>query len=63
MREMSVCLIVNTFAFYVLPFCIKDTGSGIFFLLIFIPIICFFISLIYGIKHSFREIYLERLFR
>lgn len=56
-REMSACLIVITFAFYVSPFFIKDTGSGILFLLIFNPIICFLTSLIYGIKHSFHLIY------
>lgn len=57
-REMSVYLIVITLAFYVLPAFINDTGSGIFFLLILIPIICFLTSLIYGIRHSFNLIFL-----
>ena len=57
-REMSVYLIVITLAFYVLPAFINDTGSGIFFLLILIPIICFITSIIYGIRHSFNLIFL-----
>ena len=57
-REMSVYLIVIILAFYALPAFINDTGSGIFFLLILIPIICFLTSLIYGIRHSFNLIFL-----
>ena len=57
-REMSVYLIVITLAFYVLPAFINDTGTGIFFLLILIPIICFITSIIYGIRHSFNLIFL-----
>ena len=57
-REMSVYLIVITLAFYVLPAFINDTGTGIFFLLILPPIICFVTSIIYGIRHSFNLIFL-----
>ena len=57
-REISVYLIVIILAFYVLPAFINDTGTGIFFLLILIPIICFLTSLIYGIRHSFNLIFL-----
>ena len=57
-REMSLYLIVIIPAFYVLPVLINDTGTGIFFLLILIPIICFLTSLIYGIRHSFNLIFL-----
>ena len=57
-REMSVYLIVIMLAFYVLPALINDTGTGIFFLLILIPIICFLTSLIYVIRHSFNLIFL-----
>ena len=57
-REMSAYLIVITLAFYVLPAFIKDTGTGIFFLLILTPIICFITSIIYGIRHSFNLIFL-----
>ena len=57
-REMSVYLIVIILAFYVLPAFINDTGTGIFFLLILTPIICFLTSIIYGIRHSFNLIFL-----
>ena len=57
-REISVYLIVITLAFYVLPAFINDTGTGIFFLLILTPIICFITSIIYGIRHSFNLIFL-----
>ena len=57
-KEMSLYLMVIMLAFYVLPAFINDTGSGIFFLLILIPIICFLTSLIYGIRHSFNLIFL-----
>ena len=57
-REMSLYLIVIMLAFYVLPALINDTGTGIFFLLILIPIICFLTSLIYVIRHSFNLIFL-----
>ena len=55
---MSVYLIVITLAFYVLPAFINDTGTGIFFLIILTPIICFVTSIIYGIRHSFNLIFL-----
>ena len=55
---MSVYLIVIILAFYVLPAFINDTGTGIFFLLILTPIICFVTSIIYGIRHSFNLIFL-----
>ena len=57
-REMSVYLIVIILAFYVLPVFINDTGTGIFFLLILTPIICFVTSIIYGLRHSFNLIFL-----
>ena len=57
-REMSVYLIVIILAFYALPVLINDTGTGIFFLLILTPIICFITSIIYGIRHSFNLIFL-----
>ena len=57
-REMSVYLIVIILAFYALPAFINDTGTGIFFLIILTPIICFVTSIIYGIRHSFNLIFL-----
>lgn len=52
-RKMLPYLVVLVFAFYLLPFLIKDTGSGMFILLIGIPMICFVVSVIYGMKNSF----------
>lgn len=45
------------FTFYILPLLIKDTGSGMLILLIGIPIICFIVSFIYGIKNSFNWLF------
>ncbi|MGF3076492.1 hypothetical protein [Facklamia sp. P12955] len=53
-RKMLVYLIVIAFAFYLLPFFIKNTGSGMLVLLLAIPMTCFISSLIYGMKHSFN---------
>ena len=36
--------------FYLIPILIKDTGSGIFILLIVIPLITLFTSIIYGLN-------------
>ncbi|WP_297377462.1 hypothetical protein [uncultured Helcococcus sp.] len=52
-RRMLPYLFVIILAFYLLPFLIKDTGSGMFILMFGIPIICLTVSLIYGIKNSF----------
>ena len=40
--------------FYAFPFLITDTGSGMLFLLFVMPVICFIISLIYGIKNGMK---------
>lgn len=55
-KKMLPYLIVNVIAFYLTPFLIKDTGSGMLILLIGFPIICFIVALIYGIKNSFQAI-------
>ena len=57
-KEMSLYLMVIMLAFYVLPVLMNDTGTGIFFLIILTPIICFVTSIIYGIRHSFNLIFL-----
>ena len=44
--------------FYLIPILIKDTGSGIFILLIVIPLITLFTSIIYGLSNKFDFIYL-----
>lgn len=51
-------IIINILAFYLLPLLIKDTGSGMFVLIIAIPIICFIASLLYGIKNSLNLFYI-----
>lgn len=56
-RRMLPYLLIIIFAFYILPLLIKDTGSGMLILLIGIPIICFIVSFIYGIKNSFNWLY------
>lgn len=56
-RRMLPYLLIIIFAFYILPLLIKDTGSGMLILLIGIPIICFIVSFIYGIKNSFNWLF------
>ena len=40
--------------FYALPFLICDTGSGMFLMLIIIPILTFACSAIYGVRQGFN---------
>ena len=56
-KKMLPYLAVLIFDFYLLPFLIKDTGSGMLILLIGIPMICFMVSLIYGVKNSFNWLF------
>ena len=56
-KKMLPYLIINAIVFYLTPFMIKDTGSGMLILLIGFPVICFIVALIYGIKNSFNWIY------
>lgn len=56
-RKMLPYLLAMIFVFYILPFLIIDTGSGMFILLIGIPMICYIASMIYGIKNSFNLLY------
>lgn len=51
--KMSPYLIINFFVFYLSPLLIRDTGGGVFVLLMEIPVLCFIISLVYGIKNRF----------
>ena len=57
LKRMLPYLLIIIFAFYILPLLIKDTGSGMLILLIGIPIICFIVSFIYGIKNSFNWLF------
>lgn len=56
-RKTLPYVVVIIFAFYVLPLLIQDTGSGMLILLIGIPMICFIVSFIYGIKNSFNWLF------
>ncbi|MDO4799426.1 MAG: hypothetical protein Q4A52_02785 [Bacillota bacterium] len=58
LKKMIPYLIAVVLVFYLLPFLIKDTGSGMTILLIVIPASCFLISLIYGLKNSFHWLFL-----
>lgn len=57
LKNMLPYLIMNTVIFYLFPLLMKDTGSGKIILLIIIPLLCFMISYIYGLKNSFSWIY------
>ena len=48
-------IIFNTF--YLIPILIQDTGSGMFILLIVIPLITLITSIIYGLRNVFDFIY------
>lgn len=50
-------MVINFFAFYLLPYFIKDTGMAMLTLVIFIPTICFIAALICGIKNGFTIYY------
>lgn len=43
--------------FYLIPILIQDTGSGMFILLIVIPLITLVTSIIYGLRNVFDFIY------
>lgn len=45
-----IALAIN---FYVLPFLIQDTGSGMFVMLIVIPVLTFICAVIYGVRQGF----------
>ena len=51
--KMSPYLIINFFVFYLSPLLMRDTGGGVLVLLMEIPVLCFIISLVYGIKNRF----------
>ena len=57
-RKLLPYLLVIILAFYLLPFLIIDTGSGMFILLLVIPITCFIVSFIYGIKNLLNWLFI-----
>lgn len=56
-KKMLPYLIADGIAFYLLPLMIIDTGSGMFILLLCIPLMCFIISFSYGVRNAFSWIY------
>lgn len=54
LRSALFAVALALIAFYLIPFLIVDTGSGMFFLLAVIPLLCFFAGLAYGIRDGFR---------
>lgn len=56
-NRMLPYLLIILLAFYTLPFLIIDTGSGMSILLFIFPVICFLVSIIYGIKEKFNFFY------
>ena len=46
-------VIVLAIIFYVLPLLIKDTGSGMFMLLLVIPLLTLICAVIYGVRQGF----------
>ena len=54
---LLIALVIAMIAFYAMPIFIIDTGSGMFFLLLVIPVFCFISGLIYGIIDGFKWFY------
>lgn len=50
-------LILNIIAFYLLPNLISDTGSGMFILLIIIPLATLLSGILIGVKSCFKWYY------
>lgn len=46
--------IIIALNFYLLPMLISDTGSGMFMLLLLIPVILLITSYLYGVKNGFQ---------
>lgn len=57
LRSVFPYLIINILIFYLLPLLIIDTGSGMFIMLMLMPILCLAVSFCYGIKRGFSFYY------
>ena len=57
LKKNWIYYLVILIAFYIVPMLIKDTGSGMFILLIVIPLITLITSLIYGLRNTVDFIY------
>ena len=55
-KKMLPHLLICAVAFYGLPLLGKDTGSFMTILLIAMPLICFIVSVFYGVKNGFNFI-------
>lgn len=55
--KMTPCLLVNALAFYLIPLIIQDTGSAMLVMLLVLPFICFFTSIVFGVRNSFNWVY------
>lgn len=53
LKQMLPYLLIMIGIFYVSPMLIIDTGSGMFILLVLVPLACLLTSLAYGFKNSF----------
>ena len=56
-KKNWIYYLIILIAFYLVPILIKDTGSGMFILLIVIPLITLITSIIYGLRNTFDFIY------
>ena len=56
-KKMLPFLLVLIVDFYILPVCIRDTGSGILYLLFIIPLICCVDAIVYGIKYGLEILF------
>lgn len=53
-KKYIVYIVIAKMYYFIPLYLVKDTGSGIFLLLIVIPVIVFLISLIFATKNGFR---------
>lgn len=53
-KKYTVYIVIAIMYYFIPLYLVKDTGSGIFLLLIVIPVIVFLISLVFAKKNGFR---------
>ena len=53
-KKYTVYIVIAIMYYFIPLYLVKDTGSGIFLLLMVIPIIVFLISLVFAIKNGFK---------
>jgi hypothetical protein len=54
---LLIAIAITIISFYLFPLLIIDTGSGMFILLLVIPIVCFVSALVYGCFAGFKWFY------